>query len=290
MLAFKGAGLPLIVAGFVILVSSSCLVRTRTVAPAGSKTVNQPLLKASKQDLLRKVETISQRITSFQMRVDMSPSVGALYGGQVTDYPTITGVVIFKRPDDIRVVGLDPVVHGTAFDMVSMGNDFRVSIPPKSEFVEGHNDTPANSANKLENLRPDAFRTALIVEPPDPKTEIIILADDTNETKAVYILHCIKHEGDEYRIIRNLYFDRHTLALSRQKTFDADGYIKSDTKYSDWKEYSGISFPSSVDIQRPQDGYELLLKVTDMKMNPGEITAQKFVLEQPANSQLKVLK
>jgi outer membrane lipoprotein-sorting protein len=289
MLDFKGIRLVVLPIIFFTLVSSSCLVRTRTVAPPG-KAVNLPLLKATRDELVQKVRDVSDRIKTFQMRVDLSPSVGALYGGQVTDYPTITGVVLFKRPDDIRVIGLDPVVHGTAFDMLSSGNDFRVSIPPKSEFVEGHNDTPANSPNKLENLRPDAFRTALLVAPPDLQTDIIILADDTNETKAVYILHCIRHEGEEYKLVRNLYFDRHSLKLSRQKTFDAQGYIKSDTKYSDWREYAGVPFPASIDIQRPQDGYELLLKVTDMKMNISDLGADRFVLEQPAGSQLKILK
>ena len=289
MLVFKRRSLPAFVLTVVSLLSSSCLVRTRTVAPAG-KTENKPLLIATRDQLVQKVHDLSDRIHAFQMKVDLSPSVGALYGGKVTDYPTIAGIVLFRRSSDIRVIGLDPVVHGTAFDMLSLGNDFRVSIPPKNEFFEGQNDTPANSPNKLENLRPDAFRIALLVEPPDPKTQIIILADDTNETKAVYILLCIRREGDDYKLIRNLYFDRHSLALSRQKTFDGNGYIKSDTTYSDWHDYSGVPFPAAIDIQRPQDGYELVLKVTDMKMNPADLSPEKFVLVQPANAQVKVLK
>ena len=272
-----------------LLLTSACLVRRRTVVPAG-KTVNQPLLKATKEELIGRVHAVADPLHSFQMKVDMAPSVGSLYGGQVTDYPTITGIVLFQRASDIRVIGLDPVVHGTAFDMLSMGNEFRVSIPSKNQFIEGLDNLPANSPNKLENLRPSAFRTSLLIAPPDPNTDITILADDTDETKAIYILMCIHRDGDNYVLARNLYFDRHDLSIMRQKTFDNNGYITSQTRYSGWQKFAGVPFPTSIDIERPQDGYELNLKVTDMKMNDPVVTADKFVLAQPANSVLKVLK
>jgi hypothetical protein len=283
-------------ASFVVLVQlllislllSGCLVRHRTVVPAGKK-INQPLLKATKQELIDRVHAVADPLHSFQMKVDMSPSVGSLYNGQVTDYPTISGIVFYRRPGDIRVIGLDPVVHGTAFDMLAMGNDFKVSIPPKNQFIEGRDDLPADSPNKLENLRPNAFRTALLIEPP-AASDITLIEDDTDETKSVYILMCIQHVGDSYIPVRNLYFDRQTLAIVRQKTFDPDGYITSQTRYSDWQTFAGVPFPTTIDIQRPQDGYELVLKVTDMKMNGPEVTADKFTLAQPPGAQVKVLK
>lgn len=279
-------------ASFLVLIavfSSGCLVRRRTVVPPGKKA-NQPLLKATKQDLINRIHAVVDPLRSFQMKVDMSPSVGELYGGQVTDYPTISGIILFRRPTDIRVIGLDPVVHSTAFDMVAVGNEFKVSIPAKSQFIIGRDDLPANSPNKLENLRPSAFRTSLLIAPPDPKTDITLLEDDTDESKSVYILMIVQHNGDDYTLTRNIYFDRLTLAIVRQKTFDKDGYITSHTRYSDWRNFSGVPFPTSIDIQRPQDGYELNLKVTDMKMNTPEVTPEKFVLTQPPNAVLKVLK
>jgi hypothetical protein len=271
-----------------LVLSSACLVRRRTVGQPG-KRVNQPLLKATKEELINRVHAVADPLHSFQMKVDMAPSVGSLYGGQVTDYPTIAGIVIFRRATDIRVIGLDPVVHGTAFDMLSMGNEFKVSIPAKSQFIEGRDDLPANSPNKLENLRPSAFRTSLLIAPPDPN-DITVLADDTDETKAVYILLSLHRDGDNYTLVRNLYFDRHTLAIIRQKTFDAEGYITSQTHYADWQTFAGVPFPTSIDIQRPQDGYELNLKVTDVKMNGPEVTPEKFVLIQPPNATVKVLR
>jgi hypothetical protein len=267
---------------------SSCLVRRRTVPPPGQHE-NRPLLKATKEELLTRVRNFAGAIQSFSMKTDMAPSVGGIYGGKVTDYPTITGYILFKRPEQIRVISLDPVVHSTILDMVSVGNDFKVSIPAKNQFIEGKNDAPATSENKLENLRPVAFRNALLIEPPDAALATL-LEDDTNETKAVYIVFCIRREGDDLRLLRNIYFDRYTLDIARQKTFDVSGNIISDTRYSNWKDFGGIRFPATIDLQRPLDGYELLLTVLGCKLNTPDATEDKFVLTPTPNQEVRVLK
>src|SRR5215467_12468038 len=101
----------------------SCLVRKRVVPAPGAAAKHQtrPLLTATKEELVERMHRVSDPIVSFTLKADMSPSVGSLYGGQVTDYATILGYVLFLRPDSIRVIGQDPVVHSTAFDMVSTG-------------------------------------------------------------------------------------------------------------------------------------------------------------------------
>lgn len=268
--------------------SSGCLVRRRVVPPPGKLKENRPLLVATKAELIERIHQASDPVQSFTIKADMSPSVGQLYGGQVTDYATITGFLLFRRPDAIRVIGQDPVIHSTLFDMVSTGNDFRVSLPTKNQFVIGTNDAPATSKNKLENLRPAAFLTSLMIMPPEA-SDVTLMEDDTNETKAVYIVQVIHREGDQLQLMRNVYFDRYTLQINRQKTFDANGYIKSDTKYSEWRVFNGIQFPSLIDIQRPQDGYELILTVLDMKINTPDVTAEKFVLAQPPGATVKML-
>lgn len=271
------------------LSASSCLVRRRVVPPPGMPKENRPLLTATKDELIERIHRATDTIQSFTIKADMAPSVGQLYGGKVTDYATITGFVLFHRPDDIRVIGQDPVIHSTLFDMVSIGNDFRVSLPTKNQFVEGANDAPATSKNKLENLRPAAFLTSLLIMPPDPAKDLTVMENDTNESKAVYILFVLRRDGDALRLIRNIYFDRYTLDINRQKTFDANGDTTSDTKYAAWKSFNGILFPTDIDIQRPQDGYELALTVLDMKIDTPEVTAEKFVLNQPPGTQLRIL-
>jgi hypothetical protein len=273
-----------------LILLCSCFVRKRVVANPG-KPANRPLLTATKEELIERVRQVSEPIQSFNLRADISPSVGALYGGELTDYATIRASILYRKPDDIRIIGLDPVVHSaTIFDMVSTGRDFRVWIPSKNRFIEGDNDAPPSSTNKLENLRPTAFLTSLLIASPDAKSDLTLLENDTDESKAVYILMIIRQEQGQLRVIRNIYFDRYSLEISRQKTFTASGEVVSETKYADWKPFGSASFPSTITIRRPLDGYEVVLDTVEMHVNPPDITDTKFALAQPAGSQLQRLK
>jgi len=272
-----------------MLLSASCLVRRRLVAPAG-KPPNRPMMTATREELLERVHAVSDPIHSFLARTDMTVSVGSLYLGEVTDYATITGYVLFQRPDDIRVLGQDPVVESTVFDMVSRGEEFRVSIPRRNRFVVGNNEAPGTSKNKLENLRPSAFLDALMIYPPDPQGEVALLEDNTDENLAEYVLLIIRRDGDQLRLARSIYFDRYTLQVIRQKIFDPAGNILSEARYSVWKDFAGQAFPTDIDLKRPQDGYEVHLGILTVKINTSEVTPDRFVLEQPPGSELQVLK
>lgn len=257
---------------------SGCFVQRRVVKPP-SRLQNRPLLTATKEQLIDRVRQTFDPIQSFSMRADMAPSVGGLFGGEVTDYATIPGDILFLRPDDIRVAGLDPVIHSaTIFDMVSTGANFEVYIPSKDRFIEGHNNAPPSSKNKLENLRPVAFLNSLIMTAPDPADTL--LENDTDETRAAYILFVIRHDSG-LQLVRSIYFDRYTLDIDRQKTFDASGEMLSETKYSEWKRYNGMPYPSVIQILRPRDGYEVTLTVTDMVINRPGVTADRFTLQPP---------
>jgi len=219
----------------------------------------------------------------------MSPSVGSLYVGEVKDYATLGGYILFKKPDDIRILGLDPVLGSTVFDMVSLAETFRIHIPSKNRFIEGRTDAPPTSNKQLENLRPAAFLTSLMIQPPDAKTDITLLEEDTTDREAVYILLIIRRGTDEPWLLRTLHFDRHNLEIVRQKTFDSLGSVLSDTKYSTWKDYAGFPFPSEIDIKRPQDHYEVMLNVLNLKINSTDVTPEKFILNQPPGTELQVL-
>ena len=243
---------------------------------------------ATKDELVQRLHGISDPIHSFLMRAELSPSVLDRSKGTATDYATVGTFILFRKPDDIRILGKDPMIGSTIFDMVSNGAQFRMSIPPKKRFIIGNNDAPAGSGNKLENLRPSALLTSLLINPPDPSAGFTLLESDTE--RGLYILLIIRRNGEQFTLAGQVYFDGHALQVSRQKTFDASGGIVSDTRYADWKTYDGISFPSQIDIQRPKDNYEVQLNLTSMKFNTSDVTAQKFILERPPDSELQELK
>ena len=179
------------------------------------------------------------------------------------------------------------MIGTTIFDMVSDGTDFRVSIPPKSRFLIGSNNAPEQPGNKLENLRPKALLASLLILPPAPE-EITLLENDFE--RSLYILEMIQRSEDQFSLARQVYFDGRTLRVVRQKTFDGSGGVVSDTTYADWKGYGKTGYPSQIDILRPKENYEVQLSLTNMKMNPSDITAAKFVLQQPPNAHVQVLK
>lgn len=270
-----------------ITTTSACLVRRRVVrTPATARAM--PMTPATKDALIQRLHAISDPIQSFLMRADLSPSVLNPSKGTATDYATVSAYILFLKPAFIRVLAKDPVIGATIFDMVSNGSEFRVSIPPKNEFIIGDNNAPETSVNKLENLRPSALLTSLTIDPPDPQTETALFENDSE--RALYILLILRRSQDELALRRQVYFNGYTLQVSRQKIFDPTGRITSDARYSGWMPYDNISFPSQIDIQRPKENYEVQLSVTSLSVNASDVTAAKFVLQQPPDAHLKVLK
>ncbi len=71
---------------------SSCFVRKRVVSLPGNRP-SGPLLTATAVELIQRVHNIADPIQSFELRMDMSPSVGNLYQkGKIKDYATLGGV------------------------------------------------------------------------------------------------------------------------------------------------------------------------------------------------------
>ncbi len=274
-----------------ILVSTpGCVVRRRIFSrqstPSGAP---KPLITASREDLIRRVRQEYESIRSFSATVDMTPATGSVYQGEITEYKDIRAYILYRKPGDIRIIGLAPVVRSKVFDMVSTGPDFRVFIPPRNRFIEGRNDAPAASTKSLENLRPEAFLQAMLVPPPDAVRETPLLVDATDEENALYVLVLIgKTPKGDLMINRTIFFERTTLVIARQKEYDPQGNIISDTRYRDWHVYGNVPFPGTIDITRPKDGYGVVINIVKLDMNTG-ITDDKFVLEQPEGTELHVV-
>jgi hypothetical protein len=286
---------PVALAVILGLTSTSCLF-TRRVILRHNKRVTPgaapQLLTATRDELNMRIANTCNAIKSFQAKVDLTPSVGSVYTGQITEIKNVTALVLFRKPSDIRIIGYLPVVHSPVFDMVSNGQTFKLSLNTKNLFIVGANDAPATSKNKFENLRPDAFLSSMLICPGKPD-ELPALEDATDEENAIYELHFIKQAPDgSFIITRSVWFDRLDLSIVRQKILDpsGSGLIVSDTRYSKWQVYDGVMFPAHIDINRDQDGYGLVLDVTDMKMNI-DLSAppNKFELPQPAGSRLQTI-
>ena len=122
----------------VALPLSGCLFRSHNVERV--QVSSAILQEASTRQLLQRIDDQAAQVKSLNATVDISPSVGGTKKGKVTEYTDIRGYILVRKPSMLRMIGLFPVVRNRAFDMVSDGQEFKVSIPPKNKFIVGRND------------------------------------------------------------------------------------------------------------------------------------------------------
>lgn len=249
------------------------------------------LLTSTAEDLNNWIATIYNATNSFEATTDMTARSGSVYRSfAVTELTeSFTAYILFRKNADIRVVGKVPI-YGTAFDMTSNGEAFRLSLPTKNLFVTGTDAAPAEpSNNTLENLRPNTLLGALLIHPVDLATERMHMEDDTDVDHSWYILQFTRKGPDDTDLPdRSVWFDRMNLRAIRQRIFDNDGLIVSDTTYDKWQPYDGVMFPAHIDASFKKAGYGVTINTNSVKMNTG-LADDKFVEAQPPGSTLKVL-
>lgn len=275
-----------------LLPLTGCLFRSHQVQVRYSTATLQ---QATPAELIARLNQFASQVHSLNATVDIDSSVGGSRKGKVTEYQEIRGYVLVRRPAMIRMIGLFPVLRNKAFDMVSDGATFRVSIPPKNKFVVGRNDVVDHSKQPLENLRPQHIFDALLLHEVDPQNEIAVVEDgvetvtDPKSRKPVeepdYVVVII-HRGDQgWYLARKVVFSRQDLMPHRQIVYDPSGQVATDAHYDQLTEYDGVMFPKAIQIRRPQEEYSLVLNIVKLRLNQ-PLTDAQFALEQPAGSEL----
>ena len=267
---------------------SSCLARRRAFARNGGKPT-QPLLVADRSTLVDSIARQYQAIHDFNATVDMVPALGSAEKSKITEYKDVRAFILFRKPGDIRLIGLYPVVRNKAFDMVSDGTNFKLYVPARNRFLVGRNEIDQPSENKLENLRPQHFLEALLVRPIDASRDKLLLENFTDEDNAFYVLHVVRvNGGGELQLERTIWFNRYNLTMARQLIFDAAGNILTDARYTEWRPYDNVAFPKHIEINRPRDEYAVVIDIVKMDINKG-VSDDKFVLDQPEGTTLQVV-
>ena len=273
-----------------VLSTSGCVLRTRPVEDQYSKV---PLKESTQQGLIDSINQQAKAIQSLKATVDIDTSVGGMRKGHYTDYKEIRGYVLARKPDALHMVGLMPIVRTTAFDMVSDGRDFKLWIPAKNRFVMGKNEvgTP-NIDQPMENIRPQNIYEALLIQPVDADSEIAVLENgyeilhDSKGRRILqddYELTVIQKYDKGWRLARKIIFERTDLKPHRQYIYSEDGKVATDAHYAEYKDYDGFSFPSRIEIYRPQEEYDITLNMLKVDINQ-PLKDEQFVLEQPSGA------
>lgn len=271
---------------------TGCLFRTRTVE---MRTSTAKLETATKQQLVDQINAEAEKIRTLNATVNIATSVGGERKGKVTQYEEIRGYILVRKPDTIRMIGLFPIVRNKAFDMVSEGNQFKLSIPARNKFYVGHNDVVHPAANSLENLRPQVIYNALLLPEIDPNDDIAVLEDSTeiiydpktkkNLEQPDYVIDIIHRGKDGWYLARKVVFDRTNLVPHQQIIYDQAGGVATDATYQVYQEHNGVTFPNVIEINRPQEEYSIRLTVEKLVINE-PLRDDQFALQQPPGSQL----
>src|SRR5580693_6092067 len=149
-----------------------CLSRSRPVALRLSPAVVQT---ATSKDLIERINAEASEIQTLKATVGITASVGGSKLGKITEYQEIRGYILARKPSSLRMIGLFPILQTHVFDMVSSGQEFKLWIPPKNQFIAGNNDLAKPSAEPLENLRPQIIYDALLLQAVDLRNELAVL-------------------------------------------------------------------------------------------------------------------
>ena len=276
-----------------LLPLTGCLLRTHKVE---RRLWEGPLKTASLEELVAKINDEAARIHTLNATVDIATSVGGEKKGKVTEYQEIRGYILLRKPRELRMIGLFPVLRNRAFDMVSDGDHFRLSVPTRNKFFIGSGEVVRPSKNSLENLRPRHILDAILVKEIDPADEIAVLengSENVHDTKTNremtqpnYIVDVVKRgAGGAWFLSRKIFISRVNLQPLRQILYDPLGAVAILATYDNFSDYNGTEFPSVIQVDRPQEEYSIQIGIVKLKLNDA-LRDEQFVLNRPEGSQL----
>lgn len=246
------------------------------------------------EDLVRNLNDRWSQINTLTAKVEFRASVSKSKEGIATDYPSVEGHILMRKPDTLRVVGLDFGVK--VFDMASDGECYTLSIPHNDKVMKGCGPTKTKSKNTWENLRPGFFFDSMLVRGLDP--DDLYNVDSSSETVEdaarkhlfnvpEYVLDIQRRKANSQRLIntRVITFHRDDLEPYKQDIFDADGNVETHVEYKGYQKFEGGRFPSTVTINRPMEEITIVLTVTNVHENQ-PLTDDQFVVPIPAGSKI----
>jgi outer membrane lipoprotein-sorting protein len=268
-----------------LVIQTSCISRRR-VLPQDERLL--PAKTATRDQLLHQLEERSNSVKTLQGTIFLDLSGGGAKSGVLTEYHQTTAYVVVDRPRQIRFKVVVPIVLSTIADMVSDGEQVRVSIPLKNQFVVGDANGPLLTKTALANLRPQHLLDGLFVDvrPYENNPEVKSLLEETVQgRRSYYVFSFINVAGSYAQLLEKLWIDRTDLQISRKQVFDKDGRVETEVAYSNYQTDGESSFPHTVVIQRPVEEYTLKMAFQKATLNQ-KLPQGAFNLERPEGSDL----
>src|SRR5215475_10495377 len=237
-------------------VLTGCLSHTRKLQQPKMPGV---VMSADVQELVSGINKQYDAIQSLNATVEFQASVGGELKGKVTDYTSVKGYILLRKPEMLRVLGLLPVLSTRAFDLASDGSTFKLLIP-------------------LENMRPYVFFDSLLIHGigpddllsltadtktvPDPKKKQLLLEPEYN-------LGVFRKNSDSNVLIpvRVIHVSRVDLLPSGEDIYDKDGHIQTQAVYGPYESFGDFRYPGSITIKRPIEETQIVVTFQKVTVN-----------------------
>lgn len=278
-------GLPIQFLLLVLLVQTGCIKKT-TVVPESDRLL--PAKTATREELLQGLRERSKQIETLKATVALDLSKGGAKTGVLDEYRQTKGYVVVERPAHIRIQVQMPIVLSTVAVMVSDGQQYRLSIPPKNQFAIESVNSPISANSSLSNLRPQIFLDGLFVDvgnfadKPNVKS---FLEEAVAGTHSYYVFTFVDTEGAQAQLLQKVWIDRSDLQVSRKQVFGKDGRLETDVDYQNYQPQGGIPFPEVIVIHRPIEEFTVKMTFQQTTMNE-KLDAKAFDLPRPDGSEL----
>jgi outer membrane lipoprotein-sorting protein len=255
---------------------TGCFFSTHTRAVRKVTVIPNPQ-NATLDQLLKQISTDYSFINSLTATVEIAASSGGQHQGEVKEIPTFAGYIVLRKPADIHVQMLLPLVRSRALEMVSNGKDFKLYIPPKDRAAIGEDAPTSNSPKGFENLRPYIIRDALAIPPIAPDEQAALVQDsriiephpgqkNALEEPDYDIIIFRPKQAQQLELARVIHIGRATLRPYEQDIYQ-DGKIVTKVLYDRYQKFGDHLYPQTVTITRPIDEYSLKIEFSKITFN-----------------------
>jgi len=240
--------------------------------------------KLTYQDLLDSYNAQAAHIHSIQASAIVHASLGTEVSTRQRETRPFPAEISFRSPASLRMTGVIPFSSRRTFDLSSDGREFRLLIPDRNKmrFIIGPVDSPVNSSDPRENIRPQMILEALRWLPARLLGSLAQRSVAKHGSKAIEVeLRTSTGRSD----IAQLEFDLNSGTLARLTISDAKDKNPIEVAYSDWQkvpdgEAGGNScFPKRIMVSQQQI-QQLEMKFLSLQLN-SPMLPSKFHVNPP---------
>lgn len=275
---------------------TGCLTHIRAVPKTHPPEV---VMSTTLDQLLSQVDSRFSTIQTINATVEIVASEGGARQGQIKEFPSFSGFIFLRKPEELRVLLRLPILGSQAIDMVSDGKTWKLWVPPKKIAMTGTSEVADPKQHGLESLRPKVIFDSLLVRGLAPDQVVDMTQDsrvipDPKDRKQLieepdYELTILEPpQGNTAHTLRVIHIGRSALLPYQQDIYDENGHVVTQAFYSNYQMFGDIQFPMKIEIKRPQDQYGLAITITKLSLNQ-KIEDDQFELKFPEGVPVKTM-